>query len=210
MRKRFHLRSPAPALLALVLSIAQTQAQAASAHNDSESWKDPSRIVQLFQIGRGSHVAVTGSGSLALLPALSKAAGKSGKVYLLESDPAVVGAIRKTIESRKLANVTAILTQGERLELPSKVNTVVMVNVLHHLEDRGKFLEQVKGNLTPGGTLVVIDYYKRRMKVGPPVKERVASSTALREASRHGLRLIRRYRVLPNQYFFVFGLSRRA
>lgn len=199
-----------PALLIFILMIAQVEAQPATTHRDSDSWNDPSKIVQLFGVTPGSEVAVTGSGSLTLLPALSKAAGKSGKVYLLESDPAIVAAIGKRIEAEKLGNVTPILTQGERLELPSKVRTVVLVNLLHHLEDRGRFLEQVKDSLTSGGTVVVIDYYKRRMNVGPPVKERVASSTALREATRHGLRLIRRHRVLPNQYFFVFGLSRRT
>lgn len=197
------------ALLTLALTAAQVSAQTGNTHRDPDSWKDPARIVQLFQITRGSHVAAMGSGSLALLPALSKAAGKTGKVYLVDNDPAIVEAVRTRIAAKKLANVTAILSQGDRLELPTRVGTVVMVNVLHHLEDRGKFLEQVKTSLAPNGIVVVIDYYKRRMKVGPPVKDRVASSTALREASRQGLRLIRRHRVLPNQYFFVFGLSRK-
>jgi len=204
------LRHSLPLLLPVMLISTQALAQSRPAHLDPDPWKDPARIVQLFQITRGSHVAAMGSGSLALLPALSKAAGKAGKVYLVDNDPTIVEAIRTRIESKKLTNVTAILSQGDRLELPSKVGTMVMVNVLHHLEDRGKFLDQVKTSLAPGGIVVVIDYYKRRMKVGPPVKERVASSTALREAGRHGFRLIRRHRVLANQYFFVFGPKKPA
>lgn len=203
------LRRSVPVLLTVVLTTVPAHAQTGSPHRDPDSWKSPAKVVQLFQITRGSHVAVMGSGSLALLPALSKAAGKTGKVFLVDNDPAIVEAVRTRIESKKLSNVTAILNPGDRLELPSRVKTVVMVNVLHQLEDRGKYLEQVKANLAPGGTVIVIDYYKRRMKVGPPVKDRVSSSTALREASRQGLRLIRRHRVLPNQYFFVFGLSRK-
>lgn len=204
----WHPRCSLPVLLVAVLLTGQMHAQTVG--RDLESWKDPSKVVQLFQITRGSQVAAMGSGSLALLPALSKAAGKTGKVFVVDNDPAIIEAVRKRIEAKKLANVTAVLNHGERLELPSRVNTMVMVNVLHQLEDRGKFLEQVKANLGPGGTVIVIDYYKRRMKVGPPVKDRVASSTALREASRHGLRLVRRHRVLPNQYFFVFGLKRKT
>lgn len=202
------IRRSLPVLVAAGLITGQAPAQ--TAHRDADSWKDPARVVQLFQITRGSRVAAMGSGSLALLPALSKAAGKTGKVYLVDNDPAIVEALRKRIQSKKLSNVTAVLNQGDRLELPSRVTTMVMVNVLHQLEDRGKFLEQVKTNVGPGGTVVVIDYYKRRMKVGPPVKDRVASSTALREASRHGLRLVRRHRVLPNQYFFVFGVPKKG
>lgn len=197
-----------PVLLVAVLLTVPMHAQ--TVRRDAEPWKDPLKVVQLFRITRGSQVAAMGSGSLALLPALSKAAGKTGKVFVVDNDPTIIEAVRKRIEAKKLANVTAVLNHGERLELPSRVHTMVMVNVLHQLEDRGKFLEQVKANLRPGGTVIVIDYYKRRMKVGPPVKDRVASSTALREASRHGLRLVRRHRVLPNQYFFVFGLTRKT
>lgn len=207
MHSRLARRSLPLLLLAVLIT---TDARAQAAHRDADSWKDPAKVVQLFQITRGAHVAAMGSGSLALLPALSKAAGKSGKVFVVDNDAAIIEAVRSRIESKKLSNVTAVLNQGERLELPSRVNTMVMVNVLHHLEDRGKFLEQLKANLRPGATVVVIDYYKRRMKVGPPLKDRVASSTALREASRLGLRLVRRHRVLPNQYFFVFRVPKKA
>ncbi len=61
-------------------------------------------------------------------------------------------------------------------------------------------------SLKPQGRVVVLDFHKRPLPVGPPVEEKVSEQEMIEEFSRAGFRLARSHGFLPHQYFLEFRL----
>lgn len=68
----------------------------------------------------------------------------------------------------------------------SEVDMVIIVNTYHHIEDRVAYFEQVKRGLKPNGSLVVIDFFKRDLPVGPPIGMKIAATKVSEELKEAG------------------------
>jgi cyclopropane fatty-acyl-phospholipid synthase-like methyltransferase len=85
------------------------------------------------------------------------------------------------ISLRKLEYDSPQLSDGE-------VDMVFMVNVYHHIEDRIDYFTKVLNGIKPGGTLVVIDFYKRDLPVGPPPDHKVSLFETMTELNEAGFK----------------------
>ncbi len=47
-----------------------------------------------------------------------------------------------------------------------------MANVFHELEDKSSILKEGKRILSSGGRLIIVDWKKMDMDIGPPIEER--------------------------------------
>lgn len=54
----------------------------------------------------------------------------------------------------------------------NSINYVFVCNVVHEIEDKVRFLAEIKRVLKKEGSICIIDWEKRDMKAGPPVNER--------------------------------------
>jgi ubiquinone/menaquinone biosynthesis C-methylase UbiE len=66
--------------------------------------------------------------------------------------------------------------QAEASRLPftgGSLDRVIMVNMLHEVEDREAFATEVERVLRPGGRCTLVDFQKRETSFGPPVHERI-------------------------------------
>ena len=54
------------------------------------------------------------------------------------------------------------------------VEYVFVSNVIHEVEDKTRYLNEIKRVLKPLGYLCIIEWDKKPMKMGPPVEERVS------------------------------------
>ena len=70
----------------------------------------------------------------------------------------------------------------------AEVDMVFLVNVYHHIEDRIHYFEKVRSGIKPGGSLVVIDFYKKELPVGPPPDHKVSFMTTLTELNQAGFK----------------------
>jgi SAM-dependent methyltransferase len=50
---------------------------------------------------------------------------------------------------------------------------VLIVNTYHHIENREAYFAKVLKGLKPGGELVLIDFFKKELPVGPPVDHKI-------------------------------------
>ena len=64
--------------------------------------------------------------------------------------------------------------------------------------------EKLKKALRPGGEIVMIDFQKRDLPVGPPTAMKIAREALVAQMESHGFRLAREHTFLPYQYFLVF------
>lgn len=83
------------------------------------------------------------------------------------------------IALRKVEYDDPLLTDAE-------VDKVVIVNTYHHIEDRQTYFAKVKKGLKEGGELVVIDFIKKDIPYGPPVKMKLSSDEVVKELKEAG------------------------
>ena len=104
----------------------------------------------------GGLVLEIGVGSGALLPILTV---KADRIIGLDQSPAMVALARETVNQYNL-NDNVDVRLGEMSYLPfmdASVQAVVMNQVLHHAENPGDVLKEVKRVLSAEGILVVAD-----------------------------------------------------
>ena len=62
----------------------------------------------------------------------------------------------------------------------------------------------MKRMLKPGGEVVMIDFHKKELPVGPPVNMKIAREDLIKQLDSNGYRLTKEHSFLPYQYFLVF------
>jgi ubiquinone/menaquinone biosynthesis C-methylase UbiE len=193
-RRRGHYGNPAD----LTRMIARQEAPARVAG------QKPAAVLRALGLRRGQVVADIGAGPGYFSLRLARVLGRSGHVYAVDPEPAILDVLRDRVTRARTTNVTPVLGRGDDPLLPAgRCDVALMVNVVHHVEDRPAFLRRVARGLRRGGRLVNIDFARRETPVGPPVAHRVSREDFLRDARRAGLALVAEHRFLPHQYFLV-------
>lgn len=172
------------------------------------AWQRPDRVVRALDLTRGDVVAEVGAGPGYFTTRLARAVGRRGHVYALDPEPRALDVLRRRLVG--VGNVTPVLNRDDDPMLPARsCDAVVVVNAYHHFEDGPGFLRSLARCLKPRGRLVNIDWARREMPKGPPLRHRVARDEFLRVARRAGLVLTAEHRFLPYQYFLVLRRVRR-
>ena len=87
---------------------------------------------------------------------------------------------------------------------PGEVDKVIIVNTYHHIENRSVYFNKVRAGLKPDGSLIVIDYFKRNIPVGPPSGMKLTAETVVEELRAAGYEAIEtNLNLLPYQYIIV-------
>lgn len=190
-----------------LVALAAVIATAAAVHA-AEAWQNTSKIITTLRLQPSARVAHIGPASN-LVPALAAAVPK-GHVYVLDRDESVVNGLRQIVSAKNLQNATVLSLGASGGNLPRQLDLIVVVSNTRQLRDEPKLLRTISRSLAPGGRLVIVDFYRRPMRVGPPLKERLASHDALKLMTRAGFRLDRRIKANEYQYVFVLTPRRRA
>lgn len=88
---------------------------------------------------------------------------------------------------------------------PGEADKVLIVNTYHHIEDRAEYFRKVRAGLKPGGSLIVIDYFKKDLPVGPPTGMKLSSETVVRELGEAGFTDIRTDESLLEYQYIVIA-----
>lgn len=82
-----------------------------------------------------------------------------------------------------------------------EADIVLIVDTYHHIEDRENYFSAVRAGIKPGGKLMVIDFEKRELPVGPPVSMKLDAETVVNELRAAGFQNINvNYELLPYQF----------
>ena len=66
------------------------------------------------------------------------------------------------------------------------------------------FLRNVIPALKPGGKVVIIDFYRRQLPVGPPLWAKLSEAEVKEDFLKEGFKLDKQLTFLPYQYFLIF------
>jgi ubiquinone/menaquinone biosynthesis C-methylase UbiE len=216
-----------PALAALLASVAlsgPTRAQTAQdphqvhrLHGDPAAYikalEDPARdayqkpheVIEALGIRPGEVIADIGAGSGYFTLRLAHHVGPTGRVYGVDVSPDMNRHLNARVRDAGPLNVATNLAPPDDPLLPQAVD--LFVDVWHHIEDRPGYLATMRSLLKPGGQVVMIDFHKRDLPVGPPVAMKISRDDLIKEMTAHGFRVAAEHTFLPYQYFLVFAAN---
>lgn len=170
-----------------------------------DEWQKPVELVGALALRPGMTVADVGAGTGYFSRHLSAAVGEGGTVLAIDVEPNLVVHLRARAEEEKTANVVPVLGSLDNPRIPNgKADLVLIVDTLHHVDDRPAYLRRLRASLAPGGRIAVVDFKKEKTPVGPPVDHRLAREQVLEAFSLAGYRLVEEPQFLPYQYFLIF------
>ncbi|MFN3947633.1 MAG: class I SAM-dependent methyltransferase, partial [Aquificaceae bacterium] len=106
---------------------------------------DPEKVLKELGLRKGMTVLDVGTGAGFYLPYLTKAVGKEGKVYAIDTEPLAVEYARKKVKDLGLSKVEVLLSEENGIPLPDNlVDFVFMAFVFHELEDPVAYMKEVK------------------------------------------------------------------
>ncbi len=178
---------------------------------DRDEWQRPHQILDALGIADASVVADVGAGSGWFTVRLARRVGPNGVVYAQDVQPEMLAAITRRVQREGLANVRPLLGRGSDPRLPAgKLDAVLIVDVVHEIEDRVTLFRNLAAALKPLGRVGVVDFRGGGAGPGPDAGDRVAPEVIEAEAAKAGLLLQRRETFLPFQYFLIFGRAAPA
>jgi arsenite methyltransferase len=209
-----------PTILWAQDSLKRDEHQMHGLHNDPKSYigalEDPKRdtyqkpheVLAALNIKPGEVIADIGAGSGYFTFRLSHFVGAKGKVYAVDVSPDMIKHINRRIREAKTSNIISILADIDDPLLPDRsVNRFFICDVWHHVENQSKYLSLMKKMLKLGGEVVMIDFHKKELPVGPPPQIKIAREDLIKQMETNGFRLKKEHTFLPYQYFLVFALK---
>jgi ubiquinone/menaquinone biosynthesis C-methylase UbiE len=172
-----------------------------------DAYQKPHEVMEALGIHAGEVIADIGAGSGYFTIRLSHHVGSTGRVYAVDISPDMIRHLHQRVRDMGLLNVSPILARADDPLLPQPVDRFLIVDVWHHIEKQGDYLALMKKHLKPGGQVVMIDFHKRELPVGPPLGMKIAREDLLRQMQAHGFQLDREHTFLPYQYFLIFRIA---
>jgi ubiquinone/menaquinone biosynthesis C-methylase UbiE len=170
-----------------------------------DSYQMPDAVVRALALRPQALVADVGCGPGYFTRRLAVAV-PDGVVFAVDVEPRQLDRLNEHLTTDGLTNVIPILAPtGDPRLPPGRLNLILVVDTYHHFEDRPRYLAKLAHALRPDGRLVVIDFHKRELPVGPPVEHKIAREQVLEEMQAAGFRLTAEPGFLPYQYFLIFA-----
>src|SRR5579864_500248 len=163
-----------------------------------DAWQKPHEVVMALDPKPDEVVADIGAGGGYFA---RRFAHHVRRVYAVDIDAKLLEAAAQGAP----ANLETVLAAPDDPKLPPQsVDTIFFCDVLHHIEHRPAYYPKLEHALRPGGRIVVVDFYKKPLPVGPPVEMKLTESQVESEFAAAGFERVRSLDLLPYQYFLVF------
>jgi ubiquinone/menaquinone biosynthesis C-methylase UbiE len=169
-----------------------------------DAYQKPREVLEALDVKAGEVIADIGAGSGYFSLRFAHHVGPAGRVYAVDVSPDMIRHLHTRVRDAGLMNVSPILAPPDDPLLPQPVDRAVFVDVWHHVEDQPGYLAKLKRLLKPGGQVVMIDFHKRELPVGPPLAMKIAREDLIKQMQANGFEVAAEHTFLPYQYFLVF------
>jgi predicted methyltransferase len=175
---------------------------------ERDKWQKPDEVLKHLNLKPGDVIADIGAGTGYFTRRFALAVGPNGRALGLEIESSMVEHMRREAQSLNLKNFEARLVKPDDPALePRSIDVLFLSNVYHHISNRVRYFKNLLKSLKPNGRIVVVDFYRKPLPVGPQTLEhKVSEATIIKELGQAGYQLKRSLDFLPYQYFLEFGV----
>lgn len=176
---------------------------------ERDAWQKPDALLSALHVRPDAQVGEIGAGPGYFTRRLARLA-RAGWVWAVDVEPRMVTALHQRLKADGAARVTTVLAPPDDPMLPeAALDLVLIVDTYHHLSDRPRYLARLGRSLRPGGRIVIVDFHKRDLPVGPPLEMKLSPEEIGREAQQAGLQPAPlpglAADLLPHQYVVAFS-----
>jgi cyclopropane fatty-acyl-phospholipid synthase-like methyltransferase len=165
---------------------------------ERDEYQKPEKVLAYLGDIKGKKIMDIGAGSGYFS---IKLAEKGAHVIAADVSDEFQTALKQRIEDNKLENIELRKIPYDSPDLAdNEVDMVLIVNTYHHIENRVDYFKKVKKGIKPDGELVIIDYFKKELPVGPPVNHKIDLETVKSELEKAGYKLDVNVDLLPYQF----------
>jgi ubiquinone/menaquinone biosynthesis C-methylase UbiE len=133
-------------------------------HGNRPYWQMPVRVMDEIGVKEGMTVADVGAGDGYFTFYLAERVGNDGKVLACDIDNRALQVIRDICTKQGIQNISVILgKEDDPLIPPRSVDIILMVNVIHLIENPSDYLKKLEESLKPGGILVIVQWDAEKM-----------------------------------------------
>jgi ubiquinone/menaquinone biosynthesis C-methylase UbiE len=174
--------------------------------------EDPERLKELTppetlkRVGLGGHDVVCDIGAGSGIFTIPAAKITDNLVYALETDDEMLEVIAQKARNEKLTNIKTVKVTGDQFDI--KENTadlVILVTVLHEIENKAAFIQEIKRIVKYNGRLVIIEFHKRQTPIGPPIVPRISQDEVMKLCNECGFVQSDEFNLGSNLYCMVFN-----
>ncbi len=174
-----------------------------------DAYQKPHEVLEALALRPGEVIADIGAGSGYFAFRFGHHVGEQGRVHAIDVSPDMIIHMNRRLRDLGARNVITVLAPPDDPLLPDdSIDRFFFCNVWHHVDDKPKYLSLIRRMLRPGGQVIMIDFHKRDLPVGPPLAMKLAREEVIKQMEGAGFGLAKEHTFLPYQYFLVFTVAR--
>lgn len=173
---------------------------------DPERLKELNPAGTLMRIGLGEHDVVCDIGAGTGIFTIPAAKITDNLVFALETDDEMLEVIAQKAGNEGLLNIRTLKVADSQFGINEKTaDLVILVTVLHEIENKTAFLQEISRIVKCNGRLAVIEFHKRQTPVGPPIVPRISQDEVMKLGSECGFVRSDEFNLGSNLYCIVFN-----
>ncbi len=154
---------------------------------DREAWQRPGYLLGAFENMEEKIVADLGAGTgyftFRIAPMVQKVIAIDVDTRFLD----FINARARLLPDELASRIETRLADYDDPKLkPGEVDFILLVNTYYLIEDRVNYFNRLKSALKENGQLIIVDFKKEPLPVGPPVALKVSSGEVIEELKQAG------------------------
>ena len=150
---------------------------------------DPFRVLSLCPVNPRDTVADIGCGPGYFTLPLAKFL-INGKIFALDTSDEMIEACQSRLDEARMGNADVMKCGEYDFPLaPASVDGLFIAFVVHHPDDRERFLKAAKEILKTGGWCFILEWHKKETESGPPQERRITPDELRQIAENSGFRV---------------------
>ncbi|CAM3246440.1 class I SAM-dependent methyltransferase [Empedobacter stercoris] len=151
---------------------------------ERDEYQQPNKVMQYLGDINGKTIMDIGAGTGYFSVKLAK---QGANVIAADVNDEFQTFLKKRMEDNKIDNITLRKIPFDSPNLKdNEVDMVLIVNTYHHIDNRAEYFAKVKKGTKNNGELVVIDFFKTDVPVGPPTDHKVSIDEVIAELKKAG------------------------
>ena len=173
---------------------------------ERDEWQQPNFVIQSMGIQPNAVIVDIGSAT-GYFPVRFAKVVPNGKVIGIDVEKDMVDYLNNRSQNEGIKNLISILGEFHDPKIPEPADFIFICDTYHHIEDRVEYFKNIKSDFKPNGKLVIVDFKKGDLPVGPPDKHKISPEDVIKELEKAGYVLTQHQNDLIYQYMLTFVLG---